>query len=95
MPKSEGGAGPLVSAVIPTRNRPDLVCRAVRSALGQTYSSLEVVVVVDGPDPATVEALQALKEPRLRIVALEENVRRQRGAQHRSARGEWRMDCSP
>lgn len=65
---------PLVSAVIPTRNRPDLVCEAVRSALRQTYKNLEVVVVIDGPDRSTVTALEALHEPRLRIVALAENV---------------------
>jgi glycosyltransferase involved in cell wall biosynthesis len=40
---------PLVTAVIPTRNRPELVTRAVRSALGQTYQQMEVVVVIDGP----------------------------------------------
>lgn len=81
----------LVSAVIPTRNRPDLVRRAVRSALSQTYSNLEVVVVVDGPDPATVAILEALQEPRLRIVALAENVggceARNIGVRH--ARGCW------
>jgi glycosyltransferase involved in cell wall biosynthesis len=48
----------LISAVIPTRNRPNLVLRAVNSALGQTYPRVEVVVVVDGPDHATVQALQ-------------------------------------
>lgn len=64
----------LVSAVIPTLNRPQLVCRAVRSALSQTYKNLEVVVVVDGPDLATVSALEALQEPRVRIVALPERV---------------------
>ena len=42
---------PIVSAVIPTRNRPELVVRAVRSALTQTYTDLEVIVVLDGPDP--------------------------------------------
>jgi glycosyltransferase involved in cell wall biosynthesis len=88
---SERAHSPLVSAVIPTRNRPELVCRAVRCALRQTYSNLEAVVVVDGPDPATVEALEALNEPRLRIVALSENVggseARNRGV--RKAKGEW------
>jgi glycosyltransferase involved in cell wall biosynthesis len=65
---------PLVSVVIPTRNRPDLACRAVRSALKQSDANLQVVVVVDGPDPATVEALKALDKARVRIVALTENV---------------------
>jgi glycosyltransferase involved in cell wall biosynthesis len=82
---------PLVSAVIPTRNRPETVCRAVRCALGQTYPNLEVLVVIDGPDPATLKALQAFNEPRLRIVPLSENVggseARNQGVQ--KACGEW------
>lgn len=82
---------PLVSAVIPTRNRPDLVCRAVRSALNQTYPHLEVVVVVDGPDPATVAALEELRGPRVRIIALSENVggSEARNIGAREAWGEW------
>lgn len=82
---------PLVSAVIPTRNRPDLVCRAVRSALAQTYPNLEVVVVIDGPDDATVRVLEALNDARIRIVALQENVggSEARNVGVRAARGEY------
>ena len=91
MSNSEPSRFPLVSAVIPTRNRPEMVCRAVGCALSQTYSNLEVVVVIDGPDSATLEVLGALNEPRLRIVALPENVggseARNQGV--RKARGEW------
>ena len=43
-----------VTVVIPTRNRPQLVIRAVASALAQTHSVDEVIVVVDGPDGSTV-----------------------------------------
>lgn len=82
---------PLVSAVIPTRNRPNLVCRAVRSALGQTHTNLEVVVVVDGHDPLTLQTLEALNEPRLRIIALDEGVggSEARNIGVREAKGEW------
>ena len=82
---------PLVSAVIPTRNRPALVRRAVASALNQSYPGLEVVVVVDGPDPITVEQLQALAEPRLRVIALTQNVggSEARNIGVRESRGEW------
>jgi glycosyltransferase involved in cell wall biosynthesis len=52
---------------------------------------LEVVVVVDGPDPATVETLESLHDPRLRIVALAENVggNEARNTGVREAKGEW------
>lgn len=82
---------PLVSAVIPTRNRPELVCRAVRSVLSQTVREIECIVVIDGPDEATLHALEESDDPRLRVLALPENVggceARNLGA--RSARGEW------
>jgi glycosyltransferase involved in cell wall biosynthesis len=61
---------PEVSVVIPTRNRPELVPRAVRSALDQTLREIEVIVVVDGPDPSTREALAEHADPRLRLVEL-------------------------
>ena len=81
----------LVSVVIPTRNRPQLACRAVSYALQQTYLNLEVIVVVDGPDPATVLALQSLQEPRLHILPLDENVggSEARNVGARAALGEW------
>ncbi len=63
---------PDVSVVIPTRNRPDLVTRAVRSVLAQTVDAIEVIVVVDGPDAATGAALAAVGDPRLRVVVLAE-----------------------
>ncbi|GGK29151.1 glycosyl transferase [Pilimelia terevasa] len=66
-------ATPMVSVVIPTRFRPGLVTRAVRGALAQTLSDIEVVVVVDGPDDATAAALAAVDDPRLRVITLERN----------------------
>jgi hypothetical protein len=82
---------PLVSAVIPTRHRPDLLLRALRSVFAQTHAPVEAVVVVDGPDPQTLRALAAVEDPRLRVVALEHNVgggqARNVGVEH--SRGEW------
>ncbi|MCB9828355.1 MAG: glycosyltransferase family 2 protein [Planctomycetes bacterium] len=51
---------PLVSTVIPVRNRPQLVVEAVASVLGQTHRPIEVVVVDDGSTDATPQALQDL-----------------------------------
>jgi glycosyltransferase involved in cell wall biosynthesis len=82
---------PQISVVIPTRNRPALVPRAVRSALAQTVAEIEVIVVVDGPDPATREALARHADPRLRVIELDESggapAARNIGAQHATA--EW------
>lgn len=82
---------PDVSVVIPTRGRPALVTRAVASALAQTHRDLEVVVVVDGPDPATPAALAELDDPRLRVVRLDVSggAPNARNAGVREARGGW------
>jgi len=86
---------PTVSVVIPTRNRPRLVRRAVESALLQTYSPLEVLVVLDGVDPETenmlAEIVSDTRDVRLRLIRNQEN---QGGAQARNigvhhAHGDW------
>ena len=62
----------IVSAVIPTRGRPELLQRAVRSALTQTLREIEVVVVIDGEDPLTRLAMEQMahQDPRLQVLAL-------------------------
>jgi glycosyltransferase involved in cell wall biosynthesis len=82
---------PLVTAVIPTHDRPALVKRAVQSALNQTYPAIEVVVVVDGPDGSTCRELGTISDARLRVIEL---PRRVGGSDARNqgmntARGEW------
>ncbi|MFC4455908.1 glycosyltransferase family 2 protein [Deinococcus sonorensis] len=84
---------PLISVVIPTYRRPDLLMeRSLPSALAQTYPNLEVIVVQDGgPDPETEARLSALADPRVRHVILEGNqggaTARNAGVQ--AAGGEW------
>jgi glycosyltransferase involved in cell wall biosynthesis len=82
---------PLVSAVIPTRNRPEIVLRAVQSALEQSIANLEVIVVIDGPDKASEEALSAVPDPRLNVIALQEQVggSEARNTGVRAARAPW------
>ena len=82
---------PEVSVVIPTRFRPELVTRAVRSALAQTVGNIEVIVVVDGPDPATSEALALITDARLRVVVLPQSggAPNARNIGVREARAPW------
>lgn len=62
-----------VSVVIPTRNRPHLITRAVQSVLAQTTPPGEIVVVIDGPDEATARVLEGIADPRLKAKQLERN----------------------
>lgn len=64
----------IVTAVIPTRHRPDMVVRAAQSVLNQTVQEIEIVVVLDGPDPVSVAALRSIGSPRLRIIELSHSV---------------------
>jgi glycosyltransferase involved in cell wall biosynthesis len=82
---------PKVSVVIPTRNRPELVQRAIASALSQSFRELEVIVVIDGTDPSTSAQLSQIMDQRLVIVALEESVggAEARNVGARRARGQW------
>jgi GT2 family glycosyltransferase len=59
---------PDVSVVIPTIGRPALLARAVASVLAQTLRDLELLVVIDGDDPASLDALAKIADPRLRVL---------------------------
>ncbi len=61
-------AAPIVSVIVPTFNRPEMVTKAVASALRQSVRDIEVIVIVDGLDRGTVEALGAIEDPRLRAL---------------------------
>ncbi len=79
---------PLVSVIIPTYQRKDLVKRAVSSALSQTYRDVEVIVVDDGSTDGTKEELK--KDRSVRFIAgrcLGASAARNDGAQE--ARGEF------
>src|SRR5687767_11385455 len=65
-----GASLPSVSVVIPTRSRPHLVTRAVTSALAQSMTDIEVIVVVDGPDEDARASLASVTDRRLRVVEL-------------------------
>ncbi len=65
---------PLVTVVVPSRNRPILVTRAVQSILRQTYRAFEVVVVDDGSIPPLELPAEVANDPRVRILSLSPSV---------------------
>lgn len=82
---------PLLSVVIPTRNRPLLAKRAVESALSQTLKDIEVIVVIDGPDEATYLRMLELCDSRLKVIPLpvSSGAPSARNTGVSEARGEW------
>ena len=53
---------PLVSVIIPSFNRGQVVSEAVESVLAQDYHPLEIIVVDDGSTDNTIEKLMPFKE---------------------------------
>jgi glycosyltransferase involved in cell wall biosynthesis len=86
-----GGAGPLVSVVLPTYNRAATLPRAISSILHQGYDNLEILVIDDGSTDNTTEAMARITDPRVRYVPLEKNMgaSRARNAGLRLARGDY------
>ena len=60
---AEMTTGPLVSCVLPTRDRPDFLALAVRYFLRQTYAPRELVIVDTGGDKCAV-----WPDPRIRTI---------------------------
>ena len=65
---------PLVSVTIATRNRPDLLVRALQSVLAQTHERLEVLVVGDAAGPEVAEAIAAVGDSRVHYANLTQRI---------------------
>lgn len=78
---------PLVSIVIPTKDRPELLPEAVATALAQTIEDVEVIVVDDG----SAEPVRLAPDPRVRIIRHEhaQGNAAARNAGLAVARGRW------
>jgi glycosyltransferase involved in cell wall biosynthesis len=80
---------PLVSVIIPTYNRADLVRQALASVKAQTFRDFEIVVVDDGGADGTYEVLSAESELRLLRHPRCQGVAAARNTGVAAARGEW------
>lgn len=82
---------PLVSVVIPAYNAANTVSAAIDSALSQTVSNIEVIVVDDQSSDTTVTVVQGITDARVRLIEREQNGR-QAAARNDGiavATGEW------
>lgn len=80
-----------VSVVIPVYNREASVRASIESVLRQTWQDFELVVVDDCSTDGTVAAVEAIEDPRIRIVSTGRNSgpAGARNAGIRAASGDW------
>lgn len=82
---------PLVSVIVPTRDRAGLLGRTLASALAQRAAALEVVVVDDASSDGTAALLAAMVDERVRTIRHDRTlgVSAARNTGLSAARGRW------
>lgn len=82
---------PLVSVIIPTYKRADLVPRAIECVRRQTYKKVEILVIDDGSPDDTGKVVRAIPDSRIRYIRHERNkgLPAGRNTGIRAARGEY------
>lgn len=66
--------GPIVSILIPTRNRPDLLVKAITSALCQTYKLIEVVITDNSDTARAADIVTQIGDARVNYIKNAENI---------------------
>lgn len=82
---------PIVTVVIPTHNRCQLLAETVPSLFAQTVAQWELIVVDDASEDETWAWLQRLHDPRVKTIRLEQHSERSkaRNIGLQAARGEF------
>ncbi|MBD2464446.1 glycosyltransferase [Oscillatoria sp. FACHB-1407] len=75
----------LISVIIPAYNAADTISETIASVLNQTYSNLELIVIDDGSQDATVDIVTAIADPRIQVFSYPNSgvaISRNRGLTH-------------
>lgn len=70
----DGKQNELISVIIPTYNRVELLGRSIRSVLSQTYTNLELLIIDDCSDDGTGDFVKGLSDKRIRYHRNEKNL---------------------
>lgn len=73
---------PTISVIIPVHNSASTILETIDSVRQQTYSDLEIIVINDGSTDQTLEILDTIQDPRLKVFSYENggvSVARNRG----------------
>lgn len=82
---------PTVSVIIPTYNRANLVGKAIKSVLSQTYQDFEIIVIDDGSTDNTEETVKSFNNFKIRYICHSDNrgISAARNTGIRASRGEY------
>ena len=64
----------LVSVVIPTYNRANVIRQSIYSVLAQSYANIEILVIDDGSVDDTEAVVRSIGDDRIKYVSLEKNM---------------------
>ncbi len=81
---------PVISVIIPVYNGEKTIRETVTSVLNQTFSDLELIIINDGSTDSTLDLVNSINDPRLKIFSYaktNQSASRNRGISH--ARGEY------
>lgn len=81
----------LVSVIIPTYNRANLIQQSVKSVLNQTYNNFEIIIIDDGSSDNTEEVINKLNDNRIRYIkhAVNKGASAARNTGIREAKGKY------
>jgi glycosyltransferase involved in cell wall biosynthesis len=65
---------PLISVVLPAYNAEKYISEAVQSILNQTYPNFEILIYDDGSTDKTIDVINQLTDPRIRLIKKDKNV---------------------
>ncbi len=67
-------APPLVTVVLLTYNRPELLREAIGSALSQTYHNLEILICDNASELPTTDTIESFNDPRIQHIRRPSNI---------------------
>ena len=80
----------MISVVIPLYNKEASIAQSLKSVLSQEYDDFEVVIVDDGSTDGSVAVVEAMNDPRIRLIKQENGgPSKARNTGVKNAKGEW------
>ncbi|MBZ8182199.1 glycosyltransferase [Oscillatoria salina] len=58
---------PIISVIVPAFNAEKTIQETINSVINQTFSNFELIIINDGSQDSTLEILESIKDPRIKI----------------------------